>query len=233
MKQLSNTLLAWNTLQRVKTCADPRDKLAPSDVFDVATALAHDLNNLLSAFVGYGALIYERAKPESAERGWAEEILDASDRATTLVRWFSALSRPGNMMRRYELSKELPVVRSLFRKLAGAEIRVELDVEPNLIVQAYDGTIERLLTLTLIDARQRLTDGGGFHVRAGWKDERPAVWITYHGPVLVASHRPELTTILAPSEGSVDVHEEAGCFTVRAVFFEAEPEETETRDAEP
>jgi|EndMetStandDraft_7_1072992.scaffolds.fasta_scaffold809532_1 signal transduction histidine kinase len=59
-------------------------------------SLAHDLNNVLTVSKGYGEMLLEDLPPEHVTHRFAQEIVEAIDRATQMVRQFHGILREGS-----------------------------------------------------------------------------------------------------------------------------------------
>ena len=59
----------------------------------LAGGIAHDFNNILGGILGYAEMLVENAKPGSAERRYAQNVLTAAERASALVEQILTYSR--------------------------------------------------------------------------------------------------------------------------------------------
>ena len=129
----------------------------------LAGGVAHDFNNLLQGIIGFAdvaGLVLERS-PEQA-RGALEQVLEAANRARSLVGRLLAFSRREELLpvslRLDDLVKRaLP----LLRLLLGERVELTLSVQdcPDLIC-ADPGQIEQILMNLCVNSRDALPDGG-------------------------------------------------------------------------
>src|SRR3954470_24136328 len=59
----------------------------------LAGGIAHDFNNILGGILGYAEMLVENAPPASAERRYAQNVLTAAERASSLVEQILTYSR--------------------------------------------------------------------------------------------------------------------------------------------
>src|SRR5262245_41237509 len=59
----------------------------------LASAIAHEFNNVLGSILGYGEMLVERTPEGSAERRYAQNVLTAAKRASALVEQILTYSR--------------------------------------------------------------------------------------------------------------------------------------------
>ncbi len=129
----------------------------------LAGGVAHDFNNVLLAIMGSAELLARQAGQDARSRELAEGILNASQRAASLVRQLLAFSRkqgagstPLNLHVVLRETAEL-----LARTVLDQRIRVELRLESPLATVIGDSAMLQNALLNLgVNARDAMPDGG-------------------------------------------------------------------------
>ena len=106
-----------------------------------AGGIAHDFNNILGAILGYGERALQSLPVTSAERRYVEQVLNAGNRARTLVEHILTFSRSG-MGARVPV-RVSPVVSETIELLKGrlpASIALDVKLNANDIYVAGDAT---------------------------------------------------------------------------------------------
>ncbi len=127
----------------------------------LAGGVAHDFNNLLLAITGYADfLITSLTDPK--ERGYAEEIQAAGERAAALTHQLLAFSRRQVLQPRVvNLNDCVLEMETMLRRLIGAGVRVVLDLEPPLRpVEADPSQIGQVLLNLAVNARDAMAGHG-------------------------------------------------------------------------
>jgi len=128
----------------------------------LAGGVAHDFNNLLMVIIGGADLLRERLRGSPPERGMAEEILRAADRASTLTRQLLAFSRKQVLLPKIlDLNALVKQLESMLRRLIGEDIHLVIvtTAEPSAI-RADPGQIEQVIVNLAINARDAMPTGG-------------------------------------------------------------------------
>ncbi|AJE02969.1 histidine kinase [Geobacter pickeringii] len=135
----------------------------------LAGGVAHDFNNILTAIVGFGTLLQRSLKNDNPFRIYVDQILIASDRATTLVKRLLAFGRkqvinpkPAN------LNDIVKSIEKLLARLISEDIdfRLVLVDEP-LICQVDTGQIDQILINLVTNARDAMPGGGSLTITTG------------------------------------------------------------------
>lgn len=161
----TGTLVGGFALER----EHPFDRLVPEGG-QLSGALAHDLNNALAIIVNYTSLVgtgVERLPPEPTDADRAtlrrdlQEIRGAADRAAQLTHLLVPLARrdpaPAPPL---QLGTAVDELRALLQRVAGADVRLRLGIEPNLWPVAADVTqVRELLVNQAATARKTLPAG--------------------------------------------------------------------------
>jgi PAS domain S-box-containing protein len=128
----------------------------------LAGGIAHDFNNLLTIISGYNRLLLDRLPPQDANRGYAEEILKAGERAAALTRQLLMFSRREMTPPRVvNLNKIISSASQMLRRLIPQSIELVFIPHPNLgNVKADPGQMEQALVNLVINARDAMPKGG-------------------------------------------------------------------------
>jgi PAS domain S-box-containing protein len=128
----------------------------------LAGGVAHDFNNLLTAISGYAELLQGRFEPGNDIRGYVDEILKSSGRATQLTRQLLAFSRRQVLQPKVlDLNSVVQNMDGLLRRLIGEHIELTASLEPRLAsVRADQGQIEQVIMNLSVNARDAMPNGG-------------------------------------------------------------------------
>lgn len=140
----------------------------------LAGGVAHDINNLLTAIVGYGELIASGEPPAQTVQD-AQEILRACTRAAALTRQLLSFGRRGaGKAELLDLNAAVASIQKLLRRVLRENIALRLDasagpawalIDPNALDQA-------ILNL-VINARDAMPDGGTVTISVDVTDLTP------------------------------------------------------------
>jgi signal transduction histidine kinase len=128
----------------------------------LAGGVAHDFNNLLTVIIGYTQALCEENQPDSRERHYAQEVLEAAQRAAALTHQLLAFSRRQILQPRVlQLNVVVANIEKLIRRLIGEDIRLHIKLDPELgRVKADPGQIEQVLMNLVVNARDAMPSGG-------------------------------------------------------------------------
>ncbi len=128
----------------------------------LAGGIAHDFNNLLMVIQGHAELLTDRLKPGESLRRNAEQIQEASQRATSLTRQLLAFSRK-QMLAPVVLSVQAVVtdMGKILRRLIGEDVELVTVNAPDLWrVKADRSQIEQVIMNLAVNARDAMPRGG-------------------------------------------------------------------------
>jgi signal transduction histidine kinase len=127
----------------------------------LAGGVAHDFNNLLLAINGYADFLATTLVDEEQKR-YAQEIQSAGERAAALTQQLLAFSRRQVLQTCVlDLNDSVREMEAMLRRLIGAGVTVELDLDPQLQrVEADPSQIAQVLLNLAVNARDAM-DGRG------------------------------------------------------------------------
>ena len=128
----------------------------------LAGGIAHDFNNLLMVISGYCEFLLQTLVPEPSLRGFAQEIANAADRATSLTRQLLAFSRKQVLTPKVlDLNAIVSEHLKMLPRLIGEDIDlVTLPAEGLGQVKADPGQIEQVVMNLVVNARDAMPGGG-------------------------------------------------------------------------
>ncbi len=132
----------------------------------LAGGVAHDFNNVLTVFAGYGELL-SHATADAKLKSYADVIVDTTRKASGLTQSLLAFSRNQALaMRHIDLNEAVGRVGKLLRRLIGEDIElgIECSAQP-LDVLADTGQIEQVLMNLATNARDAMPGGGHLVIR--------------------------------------------------------------------
>ncbi|NOZ56166.1 MAG: PAS domain S-box protein [Calditrichaeota bacterium] len=135
----------------------------------LAGGVAHDFNNLLTAIRGYAQLVLMDLPEDDPRRNDIEEIVRTADRAANLTRQLLALSRKQvSQVEVLDLNEIVRDSENLFARLLGEDVRLNLELAPNLWpVEVDRGQLEQVLLNLVVNAREAMPEGGKIVIRTG------------------------------------------------------------------
>jgi len=134
-------------------------------VGQIAGAIAHDFNNMLSVMQMHASIAL-RADDLEASRARVREILAATERAASLARELLAFSSRRNLsLVEVDLGTVVANIAKLLASSLGHAIAFETQIAPALPrVRADAGMVEQVLTNLAINARDAMPRGGRVEV---------------------------------------------------------------------
>jgi signal transduction histidine kinase len=156
----------------------------------LAGGVAHDLNNVLTAIIGFGHMLSEALPADHPERESVEGILSSANRAATLTRSLLAFSRKQPLQPRpTELRDLVRGVAGMLRRLLGEDVEFVLELGDEPLVAVVDpARLEQVLVNLGTNARDAMPGGGRLTVAAGHAaltpDEGAALGLEGPGPWL-------------------------------------------------
>jgi PAS domain S-box-containing protein len=128
----------------------------------LAAGVAHDFNNLLTIIGGYSALLLHNPNRADGGRSYLEQIQQAGERASTLVRQLLAFSR--KQVQRLEVvdvNNLLLHMEKMLRRLIGEDVQLTTALAPDLgPVRADPSQLEQVVMNLAVNARDAMPTGG-------------------------------------------------------------------------
>lgn len=162
------------TAERVRTDTGKRasleDQLRQSQKLEaigrLAGGIAHDFNNILTAIMGYSALLQSSLNERDPKQQEVEEIKKAVRRASSLIQQLLAFSRRQVLqLRVLDLNAVVMNIQQLLQRLIGEDIELIILPTPALgRVKADPGQIEQVLMNLALNARDAMPQGGNLTI---------------------------------------------------------------------
>jgi PAS domain S-box-containing protein len=166
--------LALGLYNRARLAAQAREKLLQEQLLHsqkmdalgrLAGGVAHDFNNLLMAISGSAELL-EMRLDDATLRSSAQDIIDASRRASELTEQLRAFSRQLPLaLHHIDLCVTARKLGRMLRRSLGRGVKLTVSVpdEP-VIVNATEGLVQQLLTNLVVNARDAVSHDGSIEV---------------------------------------------------------------------
>jgi PAS domain S-box-containing protein len=128
----------------------------------LAGGIAHDFNNLLMVISGYSEFLLERLGPDPRLRGPAQEISNATQRATSLTRQLLAFSRKQMLAPKIlDLNEVVTENLKMLTRMIGEDIELVMVPSSALgALRADPGQIDQVIMNLAVNARDAMPDGG-------------------------------------------------------------------------
>ncbi|HLB90754.1 MAG TPA: ATP-binding protein [Terriglobales bacterium] len=128
----------------------------------LAGGIAHDFNNLLMVISGYSEFLLERLGPDPRLRAPAQEISNATQRATSLTRQLLAFSRKQMLAPKVlDLNEMVAENLKMLTRMIGEDIDLVMVPGPGLgAVRADPGQIDQVIMNLAVNARDAMPQGG-------------------------------------------------------------------------
>lgn len=129
----------------------------------LAAGIAHDFNNILSAIMGFTEIIASDMPEDSPSRDDLEEVLNACNRAKSLVKQILVFSRQGTQdLQPLQLGRVFTDTLNMMRSSLPASIEIRQKIEPGLPAVIADPTQAHQILLNLCtNAAQALKNARG------------------------------------------------------------------------
>jgi len=152
-------------------------------VGQLAGGIAHDLNNILTAIIGFSDLLLLNLRPNDPSFKDTMEIKQNANRAAGLVRQLLAFSRRQTLrLEVLEVSLLVDDLTVLFKRLIGDSITLSVDHAPNIWpVRADHIQLEQVVINLVVNARDAMPEGGSVKIRTSNVEEAVAATYNYRG----------------------------------------------------
>jgi PAS domain S-box-containing protein len=156
------SVIARDITERQKLEEQFRQAQKMEAVGRLAGGVAHDFNNLLTIITGYSDFLIGCFAEGDPNRGFAEEVKKAAERAAGLTRQLLAFSRKQMLMPRVlNLNSLVANMDRMLCRLIGEDIELVTALDPTLHpVKADPGQLEQILMNLSVNARDAMAQGG-------------------------------------------------------------------------
>ncbi len=141
----------------------------------LAGGVAHDLNNFLTAIMGFGELAQLGVSPSSTTGGHLDKLLQAADRSRAVVaQLLSFARRQVHQPREVAINELVFSFIGLLRPLIGEQIALRTEFDDAAGVVLVDPSqLEQVLINLAVNARDAMPDGGTLVLATG-REQVPA-----------------------------------------------------------
>lgn len=128
----------------------------------LAGGVAHDVNNLITAVMGWAELATYELPPESPVRADLTSIQDAASRAAAVARQLIAVARKQEVSPcPVDLNEQIRGLSLLLTRLVGPKVHIEQSLSLDALTVLVDPTqFEQVLVNLAINARDAMPEGG-------------------------------------------------------------------------
>jgi len=128
----------------------------------LAGGIAHDFNNLLTVINGYSTLLLQKISANDQMHKEVEQILNAGERASTLIRQLLAFGRRQMLEPRLlNINTLIASLHKILCRLIGENVSLSTQLAVDVgMVKADSSQIEQIIMNLVINARDALEHGG-------------------------------------------------------------------------
>ena len=132
----------------------------------LAGGVAHDFNNILTAIIGYGAIMQMKMEKENPFRAYVEPIMSAAEKAANLTQGLLAFSRKQLIAPRpININSVVRDFEKLIKRLIGEDVELVTSFsKEDLTVFADSGQIGQVLMNLAANARDAMPGGGRLRI---------------------------------------------------------------------
>ena len=132
----------------------------------LAGGIAHDFNNLLTVINGYSTLVLQKISSSDQMHKEVEQILNAGERAATLVRQLLAFGRRQVLEpRQLNINSLIASLHKILCRLIGENISLATHLSSDIgLVKADPSQIEQIIMNLVINARDSFESGGSITI---------------------------------------------------------------------
>lgn len=150
-------------LERKATMEQLRQAQKMEAIGQLAGGIAHDFNNLLTVINGYSTLLLQKLEPDSQMGKEVEQILNAGERATSLIQQLLTFCRRQIIMpQQLNVNSFITSLHKILIRLIGENISLDTKLSREIgLIKADAGQIEQIVMNLVINARDALLEHGG------------------------------------------------------------------------
>jgi PAS domain S-box-containing protein len=162
--QVSRVLVITRDVTAARKAEEDLRQIAKLESLGVmAGGVAHDFNNLLTGILGNASLLVDSVS--DGDRGLAEDIVLASERAADLTRQMLAFAGKGRFeVSRTDVSKLVREILRLVRPSIERNVEISLKLEDHCIVEGDAGQLQQVIMNLLINAGEAMEGRPGLIV---------------------------------------------------------------------
>ncbi|HET6837115.1 MAG TPA: response regulator [Gemmatimonadales bacterium] len=194
------TVIEW-----VGTCTDVEDDRRAAEhlrqaqrleaVGSLAGGVAHEVNNMMTAVIGFGGFALKGLPADHPHRSDVTEMVKAANRAAGITRQLLAFTRQQVLQPSIlDLNDVVSNLSRMLGSILGAEIDLVVQLDPDLgRVRADPGQLEQVIINLVLNARHAMQSGGRLRLEthnvmldASYVARHPGVMIA-HGPYVALS----------------------------------------------
>jgi PAS domain S-box-containing protein len=155
--------------ERRRTEAHLQESLRLEAVGRLAGGIAHDLNNMLAAILGFSDLLAQSLEPDDPRASDVEQITRAAARSAGLTRQLLAFARREmTQPRALDINGVIHHAHALLPPVLGENVELELRLAPGLgAVYADARQIEQIVMNLVLNARDAMPQGGRVTIETG------------------------------------------------------------------
>jgi signal transduction histidine kinase len=160
----------------------------------LASGAAHDFNNFIGIILPTAELIKTNAGNQSMVTGYADTIVEASQRAAELTKQLVSLSRTDPVsLRRINLNDAVRATGKLIQDVLHRDIRFEFDLASEAVhIKADEAQIQQVLLNLAINARDAMPQGGLLKFKTRHEGAKAIVQVQDTGCGIDAETRPKI-----------------------------------------
>ena len=156
----------------VGTCVDVEDDRRAAEhlrqaqrleaVGNLAGGVAHEVNNMMTAVIGFGGFVLKGLEPDHPQRGDVAQMVKAATRAAGVTRQLLAFTRQQILQPSvFELNSVVSGVVRMLGGVLGADVDLVVRLDPNAgRVRADPGQVEQVIVNLALNGRQAMESGG-------------------------------------------------------------------------
>jgi two-component system cell cycle sensor histidine kinase/response regulator CckA len=165
-----------SVMEWVGTCADVEDDRRAAEhlrqaqrleaVGSLAGGVAHEVNNMMTAVIGFGGFVLKGLPADHPHRSDVTEMVKAANRAAGITRQLLAFTRQQVLQPSIlDLNTVVGNLTRMLGSMLGAEIELAVRLDPDVgRVQADPGQLEQVIINLALNARHAMQSGGRLRV---------------------------------------------------------------------
>ncbi|MBI4565958.1 MAG: response regulator [Planctomycetes bacterium] len=128
----------------------------------LTTGIAHDVNNMLSAILGFTELAAQQIKPSHPAREYLDQVSVAGNRVAHLMRQILSFSRKQPVTPQVlNVNRVISDMHRMLRRLVREDIELIFSLPPGVPpIMADRGRVEQLLLNLVVNAGEAMPEGG-------------------------------------------------------------------------